>query len=141
LTAVLIYPASSSAAQIFPTVSGSDVATNSLLPIPPGGTLYINYDFFTLPDTMDIYYEGVNVFSSGLLQGAGQFVVPYGSGGATEITVIMNETGSFGGGGTPSNWTYDVSVIPEPGCLSLITLAACSLVIRGFHRRLIKSVT
>ena len=130
LAAVLICLESSSVGQTFPPVSGSDAATNSLSPIPPGGTLSIQYDFFQIPDTMNIYYEGVNVFSSGLIAGAGQFVVPYGAGASTDITIVMNEGGAITGGSPPSNWSYEVSVIPEPSSLSLILIGAGSLVIR-----------
>jgi hypothetical protein len=63
--------------QIFPQQSGGGAspATNILSQVPHAGLLRIDYDFFDIPDTVDVYYQNINVFSSGWVQLSGQFNV------------------------------------------------------------------
>jgi len=58
------------------------------------GALMISYDFYSLPDTMHVYYEGQLIWDSGLVSNAGVTNLHYGPGNSTLITVIMNEGGS-----------------------------------------------
>jgi subtilisin-like proprotein convertase family protein len=90
------------------TTSGSAAAeTNIVNTLTNQGTLIINYNFFTIPDTMHVYYDGVRIFDSGLINGAGSFTVDYGPGAATDVVIIMNE----GGNPTATEWQYTVTGI------------------------------
>jgi subtilisin-like proprotein convertase family protein len=93
------------------TAGGPGANTNSI-PIPASGILVINYDFFTEPDTMDVYYGGTNIFGTGLINGAGTFSIPFGPGPFTNIVIVMN------GNGNPSTstaWNYTPQVISQQG--------------------------
>ena len=57
------------------------------------GTLEVDYDFFSLPDRMTVYYENELLFDSGLVSGGGTFSVDF-SGFSTNLTIIMNEGGN-----------------------------------------------
>ena len=73
------------------------------------GTLIINYDFFTIPDDLRVYYEGQRIFDSGVVSGSGTYSVDFGPGSATNVVIIMNQDGN---GQTNSDlWTYDATVI------------------------------
>ena len=99
--------------------SGSASANTNLVgPVPNVGTLVIDYNFYTQPDSMDVYYDGVDIFSttslnppSGLISGAGTFTVPYGRGVSTNIVIVMNQNGNPGG--TNDQWTYTPRVVSE----------------------------
>jgi hypothetical protein len=93
----------------FPTTtSGSAAAvTNIVNTLTNQGTLIINYNFFQIPDTMHIYYDGVRIFDSGLISGTGSFTVDYGPGTATDVVIIMNE----GGNPNTTEWQYTVTGI------------------------------
>ena len=105
-------------AQVFPsrisTYLPSD--TNVLSPVPFAGTLIIDYDFVYVPDTLDVYYDGKDIYSSGLVSGIGQFNIPYGPGDSTSLTIVMNQD-NFAPG---TAWAYTPTVVPEPGTLLLL---------------------
>ncbi|MEI9863679.1 MAG: hypothetical protein WDN00_03800 [Limisphaerales bacterium] len=44
------------------------------------GTVAIDYNFFTAPDTLSVFYQGARIFNSGLISGSGTFQIPYGPG-------------------------------------------------------------
>src|SRR5262249_438280 len=72
--------------------SGGPLAsTNSVGPVKPDGNIQVDYQFFDVPDRMTIYYEGTQIFDSGLISGAGTFSVDYGPGIATNVVIVMNE--------------------------------------------------
>ena len=93
------------------TTAGNAAAnTNVLSPVATSGILLVNYDFFSVPDSMDVYYDGVNIFSTGLVNGNGQFQIPYGPGVGTSITIVMNQ------GGNPNAntaWVYTPTVVNQ----------------------------
>jgi subtilisin family serine protease/subtilisin-like proprotein convertase family protein len=67
------------------------------------GLLTINYSFYALPDQMRIYYENNLIFDSGMTSYSGIWLVHYGPGTSTRVTIIMNE----GGNGDPNTaWDY-----------------------------------
>jgi hypothetical protein len=115
--------------QTFPLQTGNNLpATNSFAPIPIGGTLLIDYNFFSIPDTLDVYYDNLDIFSSGFVVGSGQFIIPYGPGASSSITIIVNQDGNPEPGDL---WQYTPSIVPEPNALALLlagatTLLACS---------------
>jgi hypothetical protein len=105
-------------AQVFdPRFGGQFTDTNILSLVPNSGTLLIDYDFFTIPDTLDVFYENKDIFSSGLVAGAGQFVIPY-SGTDTSLMIVMNLDGPIN---TTTVWQYQPTVVPEPRSIALFT--------------------
>jgi subtilisin-like proprotein convertase family protein len=97
------------------TAGDANASTNILSPVTTSGTLLINYDFFQVPDRMDVYYDGVNIFSttqfnppSGLISGAGTFTIPYGPGVGNSISIVMNQGGNPN---TGTAWIYTPSVV------------------------------
>jgi hypothetical protein len=112
----LIFSTSFTFGQIFPAQSGGGYspATNILSGVPHAGLLRIDYDFFTIPDTLDVYYENIDIFSSGLLQHSGQFNIPYGPGNSSNLTIVINK--NFGDPNT--NWQYTPTVV-QPVPLSI----------------------
>lgn len=89
---------------------GANANTNVLSPVPTSGNLFVNYNMFTIPDSMTIYYDGTILTNTGLISGPGIIgPLPY-SGNATSITIVMNE------GGNPNattRWIYTPQVISE----------------------------
>jgi hypothetical protein len=110
-------------AQVFDLQMGGGpfAVTNILSPLAGSGTLLIDYDFFTIPDTLDVFYAGSDIFSSGLVNGAGEFVIPYGPGSDTSLMIVMNLAGNSQ---SSSVWQYQPTIVPvpEPGCFGLLTL-------------------
>jgi hypothetical protein len=113
LTAIVLSSVSLSFGQGFPPVTGETTHTNILTPVPLSGTLLIDYDFLAIPDTVDVYYDGTNIFSSGLVNGSGQFVVPYGPGLSHSLMIIMDQTSAPPG----TIWSYTPSLADssQPG--------------------------
>src|SRR6187401_1960559 len=50
-----------------PQVGNSIAATNVLSPVPSSGLLLVDYDFYVVPDTLDVFYDGSQIFASGWL--------------------------------------------------------------------------
>ncbi|MDB6125749.1 MAG: hypothetical protein JWQ71_4742 [Pedosphaera sp.] len=121
---VVLFGSVASQGQVFPTRTGGPGDTNTISVVPNFGSLVITYDFFAIPDTMDVYYDGANIFSSGLISGQGQFTINYGPGSADSLMIIMNQ----GGNDLTTAWTYQPTVVPEPGCLALFGLGVPALV-------------
>jgi subtilisin-like proprotein convertase family protein len=68
------------------------------------GTVHIRYNMFTAPDSMDVFYQGTNIFTTGgLVAGISNVFINY-SGTNTFIRVLMNSNNS---GGTV--WRYTIS--------------------------------
>ena len=58
----------------FPPVSssgGPEPQTNIVNVSQTSGTVAIDYDFFTAPDDMSVFYQGAKIFDSGLISGSG----------------------------------------------------------------------
>ncbi len=102
----------------YPTTSSGGLATTNLSigPVNNSGTLIINYDMFTQPDRMDVYYDGVDIYSttslnppSGLISGNNTVTIPYGPGVSDHLVIVMNQ------GGNPSTtddkWTVTATVV------------------------------
>jgi len=92
--------------------------TNTFGPVPPSGTLVINYDMFQEPDRMDVYYDGVDIFSTvnlnppnGYISGPGTFTIHYGPGTSSDIVIVMNQAGNSGNPDT--DYTYTLQVLTE----------------------------
>lgn len=80
------------------------------------GVLIINYDFLTVPDTINVYFPPRTnaasqlIFTTGLTNGVASVAVPFGpSGTNTLIEIVVNE-----GSGQPGTlWFYDAIVIGQ----------------------------
>ena len=83
---------------------GPDAVTNIFDAGQNEGTILINWDFYSLPDDMRVYYETNLLFDSGLVSFTGATNLVFGPGASTLITVVMNQ-----GGNTNSNtaWFYN----------------------------------
>jgi len=111
--------------QGYMTVTGSTTDTNVLTSIPLSGTLLIDYDFYTIPDTMDVYYNGVDIFSSGYVAYSGQFIIPYGPGPDTSLTIVMDQASESPG----TLWSYTPTVVPEPSSFAFLSLGFATFII------------
>src|SRR5262249_19705337 len=60
-------------------------------PVQPEGNIQVDYDFFSVPDRLTIYYEDTQIFDSGVVSGAGTFSVDYGPGAATNVIIVMKQ--------------------------------------------------
>jgi subtilisin-like proprotein convertase family protein len=72
------------------------------------GTLLVSYDMYAEPDTMDVYYDDVDIYSSGLVSLTGETHISFGPGVSTNIVIIMNETNNSDHN---TSWTYNDTVI------------------------------
>jgi subtilisin-like proprotein convertase family protein len=74
------------------------------------GTVKVDYEYYDIPDTMHIYYDGVRIYDSGLINGSGSFSVDYGPGNSTRVAIVLNEAGNS----QPSTlWQYTATVVTE----------------------------
>lgn len=92
------------------TSGGANANTNVISPVPNQGVLVVNYNMFTVPDQMDVYYNGVDIFHSGYVAGPGTFTIPYGPGPTNAISIVMNQ------GNNPVDstlWVYTPFVVSE----------------------------
>ncbi|HWI59257.1 MAG TPA: proprotein convertase P-domain-containing protein, partial [Bacillota bacterium] len=85
---------------------GPAASTNAFDTGETAGTITIDYDFYSLPDTMHIYYEGQLIFDSGLVSGSTLTNISYGPGTTTSLSIIMNEGDNFD---TNTAWFYTVT--------------------------------
>ena len=72
------------------------------------GVVSITYDFYGVPDTLHVYYQGVRIFDSGLTNGARMVAIPYGPGAATAVEIVINE----GNGLSGTAWDYQATLTP-----------------------------
>ncbi len=95
---------------VFPTVTAGDynANTNTLLVGQNNGILIVDYDFYTIPDDMRVYYDGNRIFDSGMISGAGRFVIDFGPGASSSISIVMNEGGNTN---KSTAWTYTATVV------------------------------
>jgi autotransporter-associated beta strand protein len=101
------------------------------------GTITINYDMYYIPDTIDVYYGvkgagGIDIKSTGPLQGSGTLNVNYGptSGlSTTTVEIVIDQ----GGGLTSTFWTYSAVIAPAASAFnnSLSKLGSGLLAIQG----------
>ena len=82
------------------------------------GILQIDYDFLVVPDDLRVYYQGVLIYATGLVNGQGSIRLPFGPGDETELTIVVNEGGSSL---ATTLWSYTASVITERLIYSVLT--------------------
>ncbi|NOS70104.1 MAG: S8 family serine peptidase [Verrucomicrobia bacterium] len=96
---------------VAPTVSAGGQAESSTN-INTGvtsGFIDIDYDFFTVPDFLRVYYDGLLIFDTGLTNGHRRVTINYGPGTDTFVRIVVNEVG--GNTNATTAWTYTVSSI------------------------------
>lgn len=92
---------------------GPSAYTNVLNTGQTSGTITINYDFYTVPDDMRVYYDDALIYDSGLVSLGGLTNIAFGPGADTEVTIVMNEGGNI----NPDDaWDYTVTAT-QPGFL------------------------
>ncbi len=77
------------------------------------GSIIIDYDFLFEEDTMNVYYEGTQIYTTGFTNGTRAVQIAFGPGTSTQLEIVMNE------GGHPTSlttiWSYSVTVVPKQG--------------------------
>jgi len=109
-TTSLGYGSSISITNIAPASSagGPAASTNVIDTGTTEGFITVDYNFYGVPDRLTAYYDGARIFDSGYVSGSGTFVIRYGPGFSTTVTLVMNE----GGNPSPSTiWDYVASAI------------------------------
>jgi subtilisin family serine protease/subtilisin-like proprotein convertase family protein len=99
---------------IFPTRSAGNyyADTNTLHVGANPGTLFLDDDFYVLPDTMHVYYDGTLIYDSGLVSYANYVSIPFGPGVSTNLVIIMDEGNNSD---TNTLWEYTATVAcPSP---------------------------
>lgn len=85
---------------------GPDATTNSIDTGLTSGSIQIDYNFFTIPDRMTVYYQGTLLWDSGLISGTGTQTINYGPGTSTVVDIVMNQGGNSQ---QSTRWTYTVT--------------------------------
>ncbi len=112
---------------VFPQSSTGSAApqTNNLIVNTNGGTtsgtLIIDYDMFTIPDDMQVYYGNALIFDSGLVSLTGTYTVNYGPGTATNVLVVMNAPGTNPNTNGGDMWNYTVTAIKQTSAYTIFT--------------------
>ena len=96
------------------TAAGTDLEdTNFISNLPStSGLLTIDYNFFTVPDRMKVFYGDTNavlIYDTLVTNGYGHLVIPFGPVGAfatNAITIVMNQ----GNGKSGTVWVYQASI-------------------------------
>jgi subtilisin-like proprotein convertase family protein len=94
---------------IFPTrTAGNYLADTNILQVGANqGTLFVDYNMYLLPDTMDVYYDGVDIWASGLVSFTGETNISFGPGVSTDVVIIMDEWNNTD---TNTLWEYTATV-------------------------------
>jgi len=69
------------------------------------GSFTVTWNMYQIPDTMDVYYGGTLLYSTGLISGTGQTTLSFGPGQSSLVRVVMNQGGNTDPG---TLWTYTV---------------------------------
>ena len=73
---------------IFPTRTAGDyMANTNILPWANQGTLFVDYNFYTEPDTMHVYYDNALIYDPGWSVTRNSVAVPFGPGVSTNIVI------------------------------------------------------
>jgi len=90
---------------------GFQTSTNVIGPVPTQGILEINYNMYTVPDQLSVYYDGVLLVSNAPVSYTGQYLIPY-AGTGTNISIVMNQYQPAVPVGSDL-WTYTPAIISE----------------------------
>ncbi|MGC8887179.1 MAG: S8 family serine peptidase [Verrucomicrobiia bacterium] len=72
------------------------------------GFVRVDYDFYTIPDTLRIYYDGNLLYDSGLVAGSNSVLVSFGPGLSTNIEIVVNEGNN---NNVNTRWDYVATVL------------------------------
>jgi subtilisin-like proprotein convertase family protein len=108
---------------IVPGMAGDgNSSTNPVTITNSTGTLVINYNFYTVPDDMRIFYNGTQIYDTGLVPGSGNFAVDFGPGSTPGlIQIVMNPPGSNPAGTNSDKWDYTGSIITRELTYAIFT--------------------
>jgi subtilisin-like proprotein convertase family protein len=82
------------------------------------GVVEVEYEFFTVPDTLRVYYDSALIYDTGLISGPGSFSVGFGPGSSTNVVVVVNE----GGSSEPTTlWNYTLRVVTQREAYTVFT--------------------
>ena len=91
------------------TTSGGAAANTNVVGLAGNqGTLIVNYNFYEVPDRMDVYYDGALIYDTGLISYSNTFSVNFGPGLSTNLVIVMNQ-----GNNSQTNtlWNYSAVVV------------------------------
>jgi len=73
------------------------------------GSIALQFDMFTIPDSLRIYYDEELLYDTGMISGSGKVAITYGPGTSTRLTIVFNE------GVTQENsvWLCQGSISPD----------------------------
>jgi len=74
------------------------------------GQLDLDYNFYTLQDQVQVYYEGTKIFDSELISDSGTFSIPFGPGTASSVLIVMDAESGVRG----TLWEYTASIVRPP---------------------------
>ncbi len=72
------------------------------------GFVRVDYDFYTIPDSLRIYYDGALLYDSGLVSGSNSVLVSFGPGLSTNIAIVVNQGNNSEG---RTLWEYVATVL------------------------------
>src|SRR5207245_9679739 len=95
---------------VFPQTSsgGAAESRNVIDAGQNSGVVNIDYNFYEVPDTLRVYYDGTNIFNSGPVSGSGTFSVPFGPGISNQVTIGINKGNNSN---TGSLWVYTTTIV------------------------------
>jgi hypothetical protein len=74
------------------------------------GTVTVQYDMYLVPDRIRIYQDGLLLFDTGLVSGAGQISISFGPGTNHSLELVVNEGESQQG----TAWQASLMIAPAP---------------------------
>ncbi|MGC8886730.1 MAG: Calx-beta domain-containing protein [Verrucomicrobiia bacterium] len=75
------------------------------------GVITLIWNFYSVPDSIRVYYDGNLIFDTGITNGSGTNVIAYGPGNSTYVTIVVNE-----GSGDPGTvWDYTAMITSGGG--------------------------
>ncbi|MFN3407958.1 MAG: S8 family serine peptidase [Limisphaerales bacterium] len=92
----------------FATNGGPAAVTNVFDTGATQGSVRFTYDFFEVPDTLTIYYDGVPLVPTTELVGSNSFTLTYGPGASTELVVVINQEGNTN---ATTQWQYSLETV------------------------------
>jgi subtilisin-like proprotein convertase family protein len=97
---------------VYPSTTSGDfnASTNTLTNTLTSGLILIDYDFYSIPDRLMVFFQGAPIFDSGLISGSGVFSIPFGPGNPPTISIVMNPGNNTNAG---TLWTYQATVVSD----------------------------
>jgi uncharacterized delta-60 repeat protein len=91
--------------------SGSAESRTNINTGATSGSITLVWNFYDVPDIINVYYDGNLIFTTGITNGSGTNVITYGPGNSTYVTIVVNE-----GSGDPGTiWDYTAVITTGGG--------------------------